>query len=1166
MTKFRIYLSAFLALLLGLVQAQTPIARQNFDNRDSWSYSSDIEFFSHQGINTQNDVYPADDGWADDGFYGVISLATASQLDFNGLSGNILATTDLDDEGDFGTSGDATITFASTDVSNYSSVQLSFDYDAQGINSSDELSYEVFEDGAGQGKVSLASGASAQGTETESISAGTQNVRLEIQFDQNGSGEYIAIDNLILEGTPNTTASVTISDNGAQVSAGNITEASTNHVLHRFELDISATNALLSGLDFTTTGSYTTADIDSLNLWRSDQTSFNSSTADNIATITNPATAGNLSITGLDELLVAGNQENFYLTASIPCGATSGNTIGIDALQSHHPQFSNTVNASGSATAAGDQTLSDLTPARVNNLSVTWSSQEVELSWGNPTCFDEVIIVASTSALSASPSGTYTASSTDFTDAGNPSLGSGTVVYNGSQSPQSITGLTNGTNYHFTLFVRNGSAWSMEEAIQASPTSAASTGTILITEIMYDPDDVSDSDGEYFELYNPGSTAIDLNGWNISDLGSNSHNIGSSLIIPANGFLVLGESTNQSINGGVTVNYQHTSFSLSNTTDEIILKDGSGVEIDRVEYGGTGWDDPTGAALIFTKGENQNNNDANNWTTATVAEGIDVDFGSPGSSGEGQNLDKLVFEGGSWTSTPDNNSGSKNAVVRSGSQGSLSSGATVNNLTIEAGATLNLGAHTLTVNDEAQIKADASGYAQVKGSISGSVSWESYQNDGTGWYNMAFPISGAQLSDITFTNNVFLQATGNNSSTNVFTYDAGAIGTDDSQGDWTPESNLSSALVGTGFSMYLGPPHFGSFPTTITATGNLPATNQTITIQPQATDPKDGEGWNFIGNPFACSIHWDDVVANSSNSDISGTYWIYDDANDQWVAYNALGAVPDSADVEGPAFIAPGQAFFVQSTDPNQNSITIETNDLDLTGTPDHLKKSSNPNSLTVVVKDLGTQSSDYTWIGFESGKTDNYDGRTDALKRFNDLSKFPALYTRGSTNDLIYNFIDDDFSYRRIPLYFEYQNDTNALEISAYFEYLKPGWSVYLEDKLRNNYVDLRAHDYTFSHSTGNPADRFVLHINKNTVALQESAQPDVYSYWQEKRLVLNLQGHPGKVDVELMDLQGRRIVRHEDIRSDIWSYDASGLASGMYILKVSREQRTLYKQKVTR
>jgi hypothetical protein len=164
------------------------------------------------------------------------------------------------------------------------------------------------------------------------------------------------------------------------------------------------------------------------------------------------------------------------------------------------------------------------------------------------------------------------------------------------------------------------------------PVSAAAPGDVVVNEIMQNPNAVADGSGEWLELYNTTGSAIDINGWTIADAGIDSHviNNGGPLLIPAGGFLVLGNNTNSGTNGGVTVAYGYgSSWFLGNTDDEVILSDGSLTEIDRVEYdGGPNFPDPTGASMALSSPALDNNVGAN-WCEASTPYGAG-DLGTPG--------------------------------------------------------------------------------------------------------------------------------------------------------------------------------------------------------------------------------------------------------------------------------------------------------------------------------------------------------------------------------------------------------------------------------------------------------------------------------------------------------------------------------------------------------
>jgi PKD repeat protein len=173
-------------------------------------------------------------------------------------------------------------------------------------------------------------------------------------------------------------------------------------------------------------------------------------------------------------------------------------------------------------------------------------------------------------------------------------------------------------------------------------------GRLLITEIMKDPQAVADAQGEWFEVFNPSATGIEMEGWYIRDKDFDSIVITSSLIVPAKGFAVLGNNANPATNGGYTCHYQYSGFFLGNNDDEIILATPNGTEVTRVEYdNGANWPNPTGSSMVFTGTPEDNNNDFTFWTTATQREpsytGTAGDKGSPGTNGAQQNLINTEF-------------------------------------------------------------------------------------------------------------------------------------------------------------------------------------------------------------------------------------------------------------------------------------------------------------------------------------------------------------------------------------------------------------------------------------------------------------------------------------------------------------------------------------------
>lgn len=162
-----------------------------------------------------------------------------------------------------------------------------------------------------------------------------------------------------------------------------------------------------------------------------------------------------------------------------------------------------------------------------------------------------------------------------------------------------------------------------------SAATASSHSDIVINEIMQNPAAVSDSRGEWFELYNGGSAIVDLDGWTVKDDDSDSFVISGTLEVPVGGYVVLGRNGDFATNGGVSVDYEYENFVLSNGSDEIVLLDTALVEIDRVEYdGGLTFPDPTGGSMALIDPA-LDNNDGSNWCVSLLPFG-DGDRGSPG--------------------------------------------------------------------------------------------------------------------------------------------------------------------------------------------------------------------------------------------------------------------------------------------------------------------------------------------------------------------------------------------------------------------------------------------------------------------------------------------------------------------------------------------------------
>jgi len=105
---------------------------------------------------------------------------------------------------------------------------------------------------------------------------------------------------------------------------------------------------------------------------------------------------------------------------------------------------------------------------------------------------------------------------------------------------------------------------------------------LVITEIMPNPDAVSDSEGEYIEIYNNTDQSIDLSGYQIVDAGDNSVTI-NDLTISADDFVILAQTSDFLGDGSMTADYDNIP-GLNNSDESIYLKNSSDETICEVNY------------------------------------------------------------------------------------------------------------------------------------------------------------------------------------------------------------------------------------------------------------------------------------------------------------------------------------------------------------------------------------------------------------------------------------------------------------------------------------------------------------------------------------------------------------------------------------------------------
>ncbi|MBX2955470.1 MAG: T9SS type A sorting domain-containing protein [Cyclobacteriaceae bacterium] len=219
-------------------------------------------------------------------------------------------------------------------------------------------------------------------------------------------------------------------------------------------------------------------------------------------------------------------------------------------------------------------TFNGATLASLNNITGLINNpddSQIQLNWTNPSCLDNVLIVARAgSAVSGSPTNSSYTFNTDFsiapsaTSDGFPNADE-KIVYFGNSSPQTITGLTNGTTYHFRIFVVKGSTWSSGVTTSGTPVDSSPPFVVNLT-----PADGSDD----FQISNT-EFIIEFNE-NIEKVPGAASNDNHRIILyrsPATSVLTLDRTNaNISVSGNTaTITFNPPYQLLTNTDYHIIV-------------------------------------------------------------------------------------------------------------------------------------------------------------------------------------------------------------------------------------------------------------------------------------------------------------------------------------------------------------------------------------------------------------------------------------------------------------------------------------------------------------------------------------------------------------------------------------------------------------------
>ena len=690
---------------------------------------------------------------------------------------------------------------------------------------------------------------------------------------------------------------------------------------------------------------------------------------------------------------------------------------------------------------------------------------------------------------------------------------------------------------------------------------------VIITEIMQNPDAVTDANGEYFEVYNPTKLPVNLKGWSIKDdlADATPHVIASDVIIPSDGFVVLARNGVLASNGNVVVDYQYTSTILNNTADVLILEDGENTQIDITSYdGGPVWPNPTGASMEYVGSNIQDNNDGNLWAAAKRSEGIDApDLGSPGMSGSNQIVNHLVYDNDSWNETPTPNTGIKNAVVMEGESTIIASDVSVLSLKVREGADATINAGVTLTAPTVTLESSSTSYSSLilDGSITGTIYYNRHVNiNGSGETGsndlISAPLTGQAFDDFASVNPNIL----NNGTLYLF----GPF--DKTTGTYLTYAGTDTTPLDAGIGYRAASSDNGTF--TFTGTANKSLVSIDI-INSGPTEPAEQE-WNLVGNPYPSYLNVQTFLNHEVSTGVrniqlmnAGTAAIYGydgSALDGWTIYNL-------ATTTASTVIAPGQGFFVSADPTNAPLYDLEfTPAMRVTGASDDFILGRNNEFVNSHLKlqlsnNNASKSTDFYFI---ENTTLGLDPGYDAGVWGNNAGGF-SIYSElveenAGIHMAIQSLPNEDFESMVIPLGIN-SNANEQITVSISESDLLASTDVFLEDRLNNTFTLLNQTDFVITPNVDlTSTGRFFLRFADETLETSENEIDDLKIFATKTPRVITVRGLLSEAtEFALYDIRGRLVLTIELDDSQLTNQvDVSAFEDGIYVVKLNSTNKT--------
>ncbi len=289
----------------------------------------------------------------------------------------------------------------------------------------------------------------------------------------------------------------------------------------------------------------------------------------------------------------------------------------------------------------------------------------------------------------------------------------------------------------------------------------------------------------------------------------------------------------------------------------------------------------------------------------------------------------------------------------------------------------------------------------------------------------------------------------------------------------------------------------------------------------------DAEEFSLVPNPYPSAIDWD-AVSGWTKSNIYNFFYIWDPVGNNYAAWGSgSGAGSNGIGTAASSKIPVGQSFFVKAS--GASPVLSMNNSVRVHSTQSFYKQTYHtvPEVLRLNISD--SESNDNMIVRFSSEAGNEYEN-LDVDKLYGS-EKAPQLYSLSTGSEkLTINALPHSSSAVVVPLGLEYTLEGQLEFVASGIESFDANASFFLEDKLLNKMIDLKAiPNYTFTHNTSDDIQRFALHFRGVTATGELAAKN--YNIWST---IDHVNVHipaltSQKAIVELYDLLGHQVLSQQ-------------------------------------